>query len=88
VISAFSTRNIREPRCRRPANRFGVVPRHDLMIHKSEFIRMLLNSTQTMPASRNDEESASLRCGIAELNRNTVRLITQVEELVEESKQL
>ena len=49
---------------------------------------MLLNSTQTMPASRNDEESASLRCGIAELNRNTVRLITQVEELVEESKQL
>jgi len=29
-----------------------------------------------------------LRCGIAELNRNTVRLITQAEELVEESKQL
>ena len=49
---------------------------------------MLLNSTQTMPASRNDEESASLRFEIAELNRNTVRLITQAEELVEESKQL
>ncbi len=50
---------------------------------------MLLNrSTQIIPTSQNDEESASLRCGIAELNRNTVRLITQTGELVEESKQL
>jgi len=51
---------------------------------------MLLTGTQIMPAPRNDndEESALLRCRIAELNRNTVRLITQTEELVEESKQL
>jgi hypothetical protein len=49
---------------------------------------MPLNSTQILPASQNDGESASLRCGIAELNRNTVRLITQAEVLVEESKQL
>jgi hypothetical protein len=50
---------------------------------------MLLNrSTQIIPKSQNDEESASLRCGIAELNRNTVHLITKAGELVEESKQL
>ncbi len=49
---------------------------------------MLLTGRQIMPASRNDEESASLRCGIAELNGNTVRLITQAEVLVEESKHL
>jgi len=48
---------------------------------------MLLNSTQ-WPASQNDEQSASLRSGIAELNRNTIRLITQAEALVEESRHL
>jgi hypothetical protein len=56
---------------------------------QSEFIPMLLNrGTQVIPTSQNDQQSASLRCGIAELNRNTVRLITQALELVEESKQL
>jgi hypothetical protein len=49
---------------------------------------MLLNSAQVLPISQNDEESASLRCKVEELNKNTVRLITQAEKLVEESKQL
>jgi hypothetical protein len=49
---------------------------------------MLLNSAQILPISQSDEESASLRCKVEELNKNTVRLITQAEKLVEESKQL
>jgi hypothetical protein len=49
---------------------------------------MLLNGAQIVPSLQNDEESASLRCKIEELNKNTVRLITQAEKLVEESKQL
>jgi hypothetical protein len=43
---------------------------------------MLLTSTQIVPVARNDnnnEESALLRCGIAELNRNTVRLIAKAD---------
>lgn len=49
---------------------------------------MLLNSAQILSIPQSDEESASLRCKIEELNKNTVRLITQAEKLVEESKQL
>lgn len=49
---------------------------------------MLLNSTQIVPIPQSDEESASLGGKIEELNKNTVRLITQAEKLVEESKQL
>ena len=49
---------------------------------------MLLKSTQVVPNPRSDEESASLGGKIEELNKNTVRLITQAEKLVEESKQL
>jgi hypothetical protein len=49
---------------------------------------MLLNSTQIVPIPQSDEESASLRCKIEEPNKNTVRLITQDEKLVDESKQL
>ena len=49
---------------------------------------MLLNSTQIVPIPQSEEESASLRCKIEELNKNTVRLITLAEKLVEESKQL
>lgn len=55
---------------------------------QSRFILTLITSRQIIPTSRNDEESGALRCGIAELNRNTVLLITQAEKLVEESKQL
>jgi hypothetical protein len=49
---------------------------------------MLLDSMQVVHASRNDEEYAALRREMAELSGNTVRLITQAEELVEESKRL
>jgi uncharacterized coiled-coil DUF342 family protein len=49
---------------------------------------MLVNSAQILPSLPNDEESAFLRSKIEELNKNTVRLITQAEKLVEESKQL
>jgi len=49
---------------------------------------MLLNSTQIVPIPQSDKESASLRCSIEELNKNTVRLITQAEKLVDGSKQL
>jgi hypothetical protein len=58
------------------------------MIHNRGFILMLITTRQITPASQNDDESGALRCGIAELNRNTVLLITQAEKLVEESKQL
>jgi hypothetical protein len=49
---------------------------------------MLLNSAQILPSLQSDEDSAFLRCKIEELNKNIVRLITQAEKLVEESKQL
>jgi predicted nuclease with TOPRIM domain len=49
---------------------------------------MLLNSAQILPIPQSDEESASLRSKMEELNKNTVRLITQAENLVEESKRL
>ena len=49
---------------------------------------MLLNNTQIVPIPQRDEEYASLRGKIEELNKNTVRLITQSEKFVEESKQL
>ena len=49
---------------------------------------MLLNSTQVVPRSQHEEESALLRCKIGELNGNTVRLIAEAEKLVQESKQL
>ncbi|MCU1303439.1 MAG: hypothetical protein JWQ87_3723 [Candidatus Sulfotelmatobacter sp.] len=49
---------------------------------------MLLNSTHVIPRSRHEEESASLQCKIQELNKNTVRLISEAEKLIQESKQL
>jgi hypothetical protein len=49
---------------------------------------MLLNSTQVVPRSQHEEESALLRCKIVELNWNTVRLIAEAEKLIKESKQL
>jgi hypothetical protein len=49
---------------------------------------MLLNSTQVVPRSKHEEESAMLRCKIVELNWNTIRLIAEAEKLIQESKQL
>ena len=49
---------------------------------------MLLTSTQVIPRSQHEEESALLRCKIEELNGNTVRLIAAAEKLIQESKQL
>ena len=49
---------------------------------------MLLNSTQVVPRSQHEEESALLRCKIVELNWNTIRLIAEAEKLIQESKQL
>jgi hypothetical protein len=49
---------------------------------------MLLNSTQVIPRSQHEDESALLRCKIEELNKNTVRLIAEGEKLIQESKQL
>lgn len=49
---------------------------------------MLLDSMQVVHASQSDEESAALRREMAELSGNTIRLISQAEELVEESKRL
>jgi cell division septum initiation protein DivIVA len=49
---------------------------------------MLLNSTQVIPRSQHEDESALLRFKIDELNRNTVRLIAEAEKLIQESKQL
>ena len=49
---------------------------------------MLLNSTQVVPRSQHEEESALLRCKIVELNWNTVRLIAEAEKLIQESKEL
>jgi predicted nucleic acid-binding Zn-ribbon protein len=50
---------------------------------------MLLNNMQVIPRSQyHEEESASLRVKMEELNRNTVRLISEAEQLIQESKQL
>jgi hypothetical protein len=49
---------------------------------------MLLNSTQVVPRSQREEESALLRCKIVELNWNIIRLIAEAEKLIQESKQL
>jgi len=49
---------------------------------------MLLNSTQVVPRSQHEEESALLRCKIVELNWNIIRLIAESEKLIQESKQL
>jgi hypothetical protein len=49
---------------------------------------MLLNSTQVVPRSQHEEESALLQCKIVELNWNTVRLIAEAEKLIQESTQL
>lgn len=49
---------------------------------------MLINSKQVVPRSQREEESALLRCKIAELNWNTVCLIAEAEKLIQESKQL
>jgi hypothetical protein len=49
---------------------------------------MLLNSTQVVPRSQHEEESALLRCTIVELNWNIIRLIAEAEKLIQESKQL
>ncbi len=49
---------------------------------------MLLTSTQVIPKSQHERESALLRCKIEELNKNTARLITEAEKLIQESKQL
>jgi hypothetical protein len=49
---------------------------------------MLLNSTQVVPRSQHEEESALLRCKIVELNWNIIRLIAEAEKLIQESKQL
>jgi hypothetical protein len=49
---------------------------------------MLLTSTQVIPRSQHEDESALLRSKIGELNGNTVRLIAEAEKLIQESKQL
>jgi hypothetical protein len=49
---------------------------------------MLLNSTQVIPRSQHEEESALLRFKLEELNGNIVRLIAESEKLIQESKQL
>jgi hypothetical protein len=49
---------------------------------------MLLTSSQVVPRSGPDRDSALLRCKVEELNNNTVRLIGEAEKLIEESKQL
>ena len=49
---------------------------------------MLINSTQVVTRAQHEEESALLRCKIAELNWNTMRLIAEAEKLIQQSKQL
>jgi predicted nuclease with TOPRIM domain len=50
---------------------------------------MLVNSTQTIPSrSQHEDDSAFLRYKMEELNKNTVRLITETQKLIQESKQL
>jgi hypothetical protein len=49
---------------------------------------MLVNNTQIIPKSHQEDDSALLRYKIEELNKNTVRLIAETEKLIQESKQL
>ena len=49
---------------------------------------MLVNSTQIIPKSLHEDDSALLRFKMEELNKNTVRLIAETEKLIQESKQL
>jgi len=50
---------------------------------------LLLTSTQVIPRSKGEEEdSALLRGKMEELNKNIVRLISETEKLIQESKQL
>lgn len=49
---------------------------------------MLLNSTQVISRSQQEEGSAALRRQMEELSKNTVRLIAEAEKLIQESKQL
>jgi hypothetical protein len=49
---------------------------------------MLVNSTQIIPRSQHEDDSALLRFKMEELNKNTVRLIAETEKLIQESKQL
>ncbi len=46
------------------------------------------NSTQIVPRSQHEDDSALLRHKMEELNKNTVRLIAENEKLIQESKQL
>jgi predicted nucleic acid-binding Zn-ribbon protein len=50
---------------------------------------LLLTSTQVIPRSKHEEEdSALLRGKMEELDKNIVRLISETEKLIQESKQL
>ena len=49
---------------------------------------MLLNSTHVIPRSQKQEESASLRSKIEELNKNALRLLAEAQKLIQESRQL
>ena len=50
---------------------------------------MLLTSTQVISRSKHEEEDSALLQGkMEELNKNTVRLISETEKLIQESKQL
>ncbi len=49
---------------------------------------MLISSTKVVTRAQHEEESALLRCKIAELNWNTIRLISEAEKLIQQSKQL
>jgi len=49
---------------------------------------MLLNSTQVITRTQHEKESDALQCKMEELNNNTVRLIAEVEKLIQGSKRL
>jgi hypothetical protein len=49
---------------------------------------MLLTSTHVIPRPHHEEDSALLLCRMEELNKDTLRLIAEVEKLIRESKQL
>lgn len=49
---------------------------------------MLLTSTHVILRPHHEEDSALLRCRMEELNKDTLRLIAEVEKLIRESKQL
>jgi hypothetical protein len=44
---------------------------------------MLVNSTQIIPKSHHEDDSALLRYKMEELNQNTVRLIAETEKLIQ-----